>query len=280
MSSTNTIGALVAEEVKTAVRSFNLDPTTNLEAFSKHVGQAITDGLISQEVGLASDAEEAYYAAARRLLSERFDVDNVDSLLNGLYAFCLSVNDIFKQKWEGSEGSQGESESLGDMLKRARARAEKLAAVENEAGSDQSKPGLQSQITGISDDRAHDSQQLADVITRVGESLEERIKLHCDVQNFKSGMDANALREQILDLPIDLIITNYTGRLDAAVIATRRTTVKDGVTYHVKQTDILRGDLADSAIAALESLFRASMHATGSARNDLQFTKGYIKHLD
>ncbi|OQN98675.1 hypothetical protein B0A48_15341 [Cryoendolithus antarcticus] len=252
------IGELVTSEVKWAMHSLKLAPnnTRTPDEISKQVGKKIINHLVKQKTGALPDARVAYYAAARRFFRERFNIDNAEALLDALFGFCVQVETVSNEQWEGSDGSQ----NAGNLSLPVGLTKERLDVL---------------------------SQQLAEGKEQIAKAAAECAVPAAPAKEVYGGMDVTALREQILTNvrrltrirsahptpEMELIIDRDGTWYLAAVVALTHTGEDDG-SCRIKETVVSHGIAAETVIDAMHSLFETSMMALEKARADLLGREG------
>ncbi|OQN98199.1 hypothetical protein B0A48_15475 [Cryoendolithus antarcticus] len=261
----HTIGELVINEVHSSTHSPKLAPNNTITPLeiSKQIGEKVIDHLIKQKIGIAPDAKVACYAAACRYFRERFTIDNVEALLDGVFGLCVQVEAVLDQEWEGSDGTQNAGEMRG--------------GVWYDYGARRKDGAFAKQLLEVL------SEQLAEQKHLHGEEAEKCDHSAHEVKQVYDGLDAAALRDQILanvrrltrlgsvhptpeiELIVDKDVTFYVASF---VVLTHVGEVSD--VCRIRETRICRCVAAQSTLKALQSLFEISMKALEDARQHLK----------
>nr|OQO23913.1 hypothetical protein B0A51_07303 [Rachicladosporium sp. CCFEE 5018] len=282
-----TIGELVTNEVQWAMHSLKLAPnnTRTPDELSKQVGKKIIDHLVKQKTGALPDAKVAYYAAARRFFRERFNIDNAEALLDALFGFCVQVETVLNEKWEGSDGSQNAGEMQGGIWYDYGARKKDGASAKQIVRNLSRPVGLTREELDVL------SQQLAEGEGQIAKAAAECAAPAASTKEVYGGMDVTALREQILanvrrltrvrsahpTPEIELIVDKDGTWYLASVIALCHHDNGVNDTCYIKETVISHGIAAGTVVDALHSLFETSMKALEEARADLLGVNGLIE---
>nr|OQO30791.1 hypothetical protein B0A51_01452 [Rachicladosporium sp. CCFEE 5018] len=275
----HTIGELVINEVHSSTHSLKLAPNNTITPLeiSKQIGEKVIDHLIKQKIGIAPNAKVACYAAACRYFRERFNIDNVEALLDGVFGLCVQVEAVLNQNWEGSDGTQNAGEMRGGVWYDYGARRKDGAFAKQLVENLTNPAGLTKEKLEVL------SEQLAEQKHLHGEEAEKCDHSAREVKQVYDGLDAAALRDQILanvrhltrlgsvhPTPEIELIVDKDGTFYVAFFVALTHVGEVSDVCRIRETGICRGVAAQTTLKALQSLFEISKKALEDARQHLE----------